>query len=77
MFNRTRINFAVAALFGAYCVTSLAQTQLDRVEITGSHIKRVGKEKALPVDVITANEIKMSGAKTVLELMKQVGSMGA
>lgn len=77
MFNRTRINFAIAALFGAYCVTSLAQTQLDRVEITGSHIKRVGKEKALPVDVITANEIKMSGAKTVLELMKQVGSMGA
>ena len=31
--------------------------QLDRVEVTGSSIKRIGAETALPVQIITREEI--------------------
>lgn len=41
-----------------------AQQQLDRVEITGSLIKRVEGESALPVVVISAEELERAGVKT-------------
>jgi len=63
-----------------FCAQSFAQSQdsqqLERVEVTGSNIKRVAKESSSPVDVITSKEIAATGAKTVLELMKLVPAVG-
>lgn len=57
----------------ACCLQAVAQSstnQLERVEVTGSNIKRTSKEGSSPVDVITAKDIAASGAKNALELMK-------
>ncbi|WP_348695233.1 TonB-dependent receptor [Duganella fentianensis] len=50
--------------------------EVETVYITGSNLKRVGKEGESPVQVITQLEIKASGAATVAELMRTVPSMG-
>jgi iron complex outermembrane recepter protein len=50
-------------------------TKLDRVEITGSSIKRIAAETALPVQVINAEQIKRSGATTVAEVIQKLPAM--
>ena len=45
-----------------------------RVEVTGSNIKRVEGEGALPVTVITRAEIQRSGATTPMELLQQISA---
>jgi iron complex outermembrane receptor protein len=45
-----------------------------RVEVTGSNIKRVEGEGALPVTVITREQIDRSGATTPMELLQQISS---
>ncbi|MGM9479570.1 TonB-dependent receptor domain-containing protein [Roseateles sp. NT4] len=63
------------------CVQVLAQTQpdqLERVEITGSNIKRTVKESSSPVDVITAKDISASGVRNTLDLLRAlVPAMGS
>lgn len=50
----------------------------QRVEITGSAIKRLQSQSALPVQVINRDEIEASGTTTAAELMsKLVGNIGA
>ena len=61
MWNRTRLNIAIGAAFGAgvasFTPAVIAQTQsLDRVEITGS-LLRVDAETALPVTIIRAEDL--------------------
>lgn len=53
-----------------------ADKEVQSVYVTGSNLKRVGKEGNSPVSVITALDIKASGATTVAELMRTVPSMG-
>jgi len=48
-----------------------AQT-LDRVEITGSSIKRIESETALPVQFVSKADIARSGAQTVSELIQNL-----
>jgi iron complex outermembrane receptor protein len=55
---------------------NLAEKEVESVYITGSNLKRVGKEGNSPVQVITTQDIKASGAATVAELMRSVPSMG-
>src|SRR6476469_4794318 len=45
-----------------------------RIEVTGSNIKRVENEGALPVTTITRREIEASGATTPMELLRQVSA---
>jgi iron complex outermembrane receptor protein len=54
---------------------ALAQDQ--RVEITGSSIKRIDGESALPVQVITREDIDKSGATTAAELMRTITANNA
>ncbi|MGE5103286.1 MAG: TonB-dependent receptor [Betaproteobacteria bacterium] len=42
---------------------------LGRVDVTGSHIPRTDAENALPIQVLTREDIERSGASTVAELM--------
>jgi iron complex outermembrane receptor protein len=46
--------------------------QLMRVEVTGSSIKRIEGETALPVQVITRRDIERTGATTVEQLLQTV-----
>ncbi|HTD05020.1 TonB-dependent receptor plug domain-containing protein, partial [Undibacterium sp.] len=48
----------------------------QRVEITGSNIKRTDKEGTSPIQSITAKEIRESGAATVADLLKKVPALG-
>jgi iron complex outermembrane receptor protein len=50
--------------------------EIESVYVTGSNLKRIGKEGNSPVQVITSLDIKASGASTVAELMRTVPSMG-
>nr|MDP2191084.1 TonB-dependent receptor [Rhodoferax sp.] len=52
-----------------------AGTQLQRVEITGSSIKRIAAEGALPVMVMNAAEIKASGVTSAVDLVKKLSSV--
>ena len=57
---------------------SFAQTEsaakLERVEVTGSSIKRVDAETALPVQVIKREDIDKSGATTAAEILKSISA---
>lgn len=48
--------------------------ELKRVEITGSSIKRIAAEGALPVTVMRAEEIKATGATSTVDLVKRLTS---
>ena len=57
------------ALLGV-AVPALAQTAApQRIEITGSSIKRIAGEGALPLQIITATEIQQLGATTAEQLL--------
>jgi iron complex outermembrane receptor protein len=49
--------------------------QLERVEITGSAIRRVQQEGPAPVEVITRKDIERTGATTVNELIRSLPSI--
>lgn len=74
------IKFAlfVGAASSAASVTTFAQDAaeeaktLDRVEVTGSRIKRVDAETAQPVTVITRADIEKSGVTNVFDLLNAV-----
>jgi iron complex outermembrane receptor protein len=78
MWPTTKLNGALALAFGAMGLAGVpmqvqAQSQsLDRVEITGSSIKRIDSESALPVQTVTKAEIARSGAQTVAELIQNL-----
>ncbi|MDH4190175.1 MAG: TonB-dependent receptor plug domain-containing protein, partial [Betaproteobacteria bacterium] len=64
--------FAVAAQFA---LAQQAEDSVQRVEITGSSIKRVESEGALPVQTFTRAEIERSGATTATELIQKLPAM--
>ncbi|RZI61591.1 MAG: TonB-dependent receptor [Rubrivivax sp.] len=72
-----RVSLA-AALLAASIGAAQAQenTQLERIEITGSSIKRVANEGSLPIQIITQEEIKSSGANNVADLIQRLPAMG-
>jgi iron complex outermembrane receptor protein len=65
---------ATAATLLALSCAAQAQSQLERVEVTGTAIKRIEGETALPVQVITRNEIDKAGVTTAAELMARLSA---
>lgn len=77
MFKPTRLVKGLALAFGGALFTvpfAYAQSE-QRVEITGSSIKRIASESALPVVTLTKSDIERSGATSVRELVQQLPSM--
>jgi len=71
MFKRTRINTgALLALGVIAALPAFAQEAAQRVEITGSNIRRSDVETASPVQVISKQEIDQSGKGTVAEYLQ-------
>jgi iron complex outermembrane receptor protein len=54
-----------------------AAAPASTVFVTGSNLKRTDKEGSSPVSVITAQDIRNSGATSVADLMKLIPSMGS
>ncbi|UXH80029.1 TonB-dependent receptor [Roseateles amylovorans] len=71
MFKRKSVNIAALLALGV-ALPALAQQQLDKVEITGSSIKRIDAETALPVSVINRETINKSGVANVQELVDRL-----
>ena len=81
-FQRKKIATALAYAMGVGGVTLLAATSAQaqtqtaaadiKVEVTGSNIKRVEGEGALPVTIMTREEIKRTGATTPMELLQSI-----
>jgi iron complex outermembrane receptor protein len=76
MFRKTNVSVAVMlALGGAVMMPATAQDTPQRVEVTGSAIKRVDAEGALPVQIIRREEIERSGATSVTDLIQRLPAM--
>jgi iron complex outermembrane recepter protein len=69
-FSRTTL----AALLAAALPALAQETTTQRIEITGSSIKRIDAETAVPVQVITRQDIQKSGATNVEQLMQTVSA---
>ena len=79
MLKRTRISIAIGAAFGASLVgmaqPSFAQTQqLDRVEITGSALRRTDAETSLPVTIIKIEELIKAGVTTAEQAVGRIAA---
>jgi iron complex outermembrane receptor protein len=78
-FQRKKVASALAYLLGAGGAATLiaapAQAADIKVEVTGTNIKRVEGEGALPVQVLTRQEIEKSGAQNTMELVNTISAM--
>ena len=77
MFQRTKVNLAAAALISGLGVTAACAQDGQRIEITGSSIKRVADESSLPVTVVTRAEIEKSGVQSTEDLLSQITSVSS
>jgi iron complex outermembrane recepter protein len=80
-----KLSVALLQALGAGVAVSVVATashaqqaqKIDKIEVTGSNIKRIEGESALPVTVISRDEITRSGATTAAELLNTVSAIGA
>ena len=63
---------AVACALGVVAAPALAQQaqKVEKIEVTGSNIKRLEGETALPVQVVTRADIEKTGATTVEQYLQ-------
>jgi len=75
MFTRTKICTALLLAVGANAWAQSAPENTQRVEITGSAIRRIEAEGALPITVISRDQIDKTGAASVTELIQKLPAM--
>ena len=83
VFQRTQVARAVitalcgtASLFIAQETLAQNQQSLQRVEVTGSNIKRTDTETASPVQVLTREDIEKTGRQSIQEVLRGVTADG-
>ncbi len=73
-----RLALGVTAAFGLAGQTAQAQSAdaaaMQRVEITGSSIKRINAETALPVQIVTRKDIEKTGVTTAEQLLSSLSA---
>jgi len=79
--QRKELACALVQALGAGVVLSMAVTaahaqaqKVEKIEVTGSNIKRIDTETAAPVQIITREEIERSGKTTITELLRSLPS---
>lgn len=77
MHRTTRLAASIGAAFGLTLLAAnpaLAEEtqQLERITVTGSSIKRLAAETASPVQIISRQDIKNTGANTVRQVLDTV-----
>ncbi len=86
MISRTVVAKSIALAFGGGMLlmsspfSAMAQQaaetrQLEKVEVTGSSIKRIDGETAAPVQVLKRGDIERTGATNVEQLMRSISAM--
>jgi iron complex outermembrane receptor protein len=77
MFRRTKIGAAAALVAGGLAIPAGIAIAQDgqRIEITGSAIKRVDAEGSLPVQVLRREDIERSGVTSVTDLIQRLPTM--
>src|SRR5262245_18512050 len=77
----SRLTWAVARALGETIALSLTAVpaiaqqpaqSYERIEVTGSHIKRIEAETALPVTVLTREDIDRIGAVGAEDLLRRI-----
>ena len=72
-FNRRATVGAVAlALGGAWSLPAWAEAQMEEVVVTGSYIKGSAEDAALPIDVISREDLEDQGNPSVLEMVRNL-----
>ena len=79
-----RLKFLAHAVLLAIAPAAMAQTaatpastqKVEKIEITGSNIKRIDSETSSNIQIISREEIQKSGVNTVAELLREVPSIG-
>ena len=66
--------FALSTIAASSHAQDVAEPAMQRVEITGSNIKRMDTETASPVTVVRRDEIKATGANTVRQILDTLTS---
>jgi iron complex outermembrane recepter protein len=73
MIQKKPLAVAIATtLFVSGLATAQTPQKVEKVEVTGSNIKRTDSETISPVDVITREEIERSGKQTVSEVLRSI-----
>lgn len=85
VFKKTLVARTLGLAFGATALTvgvntnasaqSQAGSELARVEVTGTAIKRTTVEGPSPIEIITRKQIERTGATTVNELLRNIPSV--
>ncbi len=74
------VHLALAAITGsshlAYAQSSNSDEKVQRIEITGSNIKRIQTETSSPITIITKEELTRSGAASVMDVMRNLTAAG-
>ncbi len=79
--SRRHIATAVSYALGTGLVCALgvqgafAQQKVERVEVTGSSIKRIEAEGSLPVQTFTRDQIEKTGATSIADLVQSLPAM--
>ena len=74
MIKKKQLAVAIAATFVATGVAYAQQQpqKVEKVEVTGSNIKRIDTETAAPIQVISREDIERSGATTIAEVLRNI-----
>ncbi|MES2127987.1 MAG: TonB-dependent receptor [Pseudomonadota bacterium] len=75
--KRSVIAVALTLASSVVMAQQAEQAPVQKVFVTGSNIKRADKEGSSPVAVITAKQIKETGANTVAELLHSIPAFGS
>ncbi|MBB3223543.1 TonB-dependent receptor plug domain-containing protein [Pseudoduganella umbonata] len=72
-----RVMFAGSLAMGMHAATAqeAGEQPMQRVEITGSSIKRIAAEASLPVQSFNQKDIKKTGVTTVTDFIQQIPAM--
>jgi len=82
LFSRSRVSLTLSAALGVSTVfavgirDSSAQDKVERVEVTGSNIRRAQSETAAPTQVISRDDIEKSGKATVADYLQSLAIDG-
>ena len=67
---------AAQSVYAQQAAPAIAAQKVDRIEVTGSNIKRIEGESANPVQVITRQDIERSGAASVNDVLQRITGAG-
>ena len=78
--NHSKMKALPQALLAALIMTPMAFAQaqtpsaqkVEKIEVTGSNIKRVDAETAAPIQIITAEDLRKSGVTTISEALRNL-----